>query len=82
MSGNPELSLFVVEYSLSQRAFNVATLEDIIRTNIRMIVQHHRSNDYLVVGVARTHSEANDIVNLFRSYLEKGEWPEILYFDE
>lgn len=47
MSGNPELDLFVVEYSLSQRAFNVATLKEIIRTNIRMIVQHHRSNDYL-----------------------------------
>jgi hypothetical protein len=41
-----------------------------------MIVQHQESNDYLVVGVAETRQEADEISNLFREYLEKGEWPD------
>ena len=73
---NRFMDLWVVEYSLSQRAFHISTVREMLETNFRMIVQHQESNDYLVVGVAETRQEADEISNLFREYLEKGEWPD------
>lgn len=78
MMANPLMNLFVVEYSLSQGAFHVSTIEDMLQTNVRMILHHQTSNDYLVVGLAATHEEAVELSKVFDQYLEKGEWPSLI----
>ena len=75
---NPLTVLFVVEYSLSQGAFHISTIEEMLRNNVRMIVQRQTSNDYLVVGIAATHEEAVELSKVFDQYVEKGEWPSLI----
>jgi hypothetical protein len=70
------MDLFVVEYSLSQGAFNVSTIKEMLEHNFRMIVKRQTSNDYLVVGIAASHEDASKVVDSFRKYLEKGEFPD------
>ncbi len=67
--------LYVVEYSLSQQAFNVSTVDEMLDKNCRMILRHHTSNDYLVIGIAETREEASNLVTAFRKYLDDGEFP-------
>ena len=78
---NPLMNLFVVEYSLSQGAFHISTIEEMLQNNVRMILQRQTSNDYLVVGVAATHEEAVKLSKVFDQYVENGEWPSVISDD-
>ena len=41
-------NLYVVEYSIEQSCWNIARIDDILKTNIRML-QNKISNDYKMV---------------------------------
>jgi hypothetical protein len=64
---------FVVEYSLKQNAFNILTLREMLIRNQRMIVELKFSNDFLVVGVARTREEADALQDHFLRQLEESD---------
>lgn len=50
--------LWVAEYSASQDAFHVETLQEALNSNFRMVVNKN-NNDYLIFGIFRTYDEAN-----------------------
>lgn len=64
------LDFLVVEYSLKQQSFNVITLKEMLNKNARMILEHKMSNDYVVIGIARDHEEADSVVSYFREQIE------------
>jgi hypothetical protein len=61
---------FVVEYSLSQDSFNVTTLREMLRKNAHLILERKQVSDYLVIGVAQTREEADNIMSYFQKQIE------------
>jgi hypothetical protein len=64
---------YVVEYSLTQRSFNVVTLRDMLAKNAHLILERRQVSDYLVIGVAKTREEADSIMNYFQKQIEDSE---------
>src|SRR5262245_56013869 len=56
-------NLWVVEFSQSQQAFSTRLLEEGTLTNLKIFFEA-RSCDHAVVAVARSHEEANRIVDV------------------
>jgi hypothetical protein len=75
---NVLMNLFVVEYSLSQGAFHISTIKEMLQNNVGMILHRQTSNDYLVVGITETHEEAVKLSKVFEQYVENGEWPSVI----
>lgn len=74
------MDLFVVEYSISQKAFNLCSVREMLDHNCRMILSYHTSNDYLVVGIAETYDAANALLGRLRELMDHTEFPaEITY---
>lgn len=48
MRGSRMENLYAVEYSIEQGCWNIATIDDILKSNIRML-QRKVSNDYKMV---------------------------------
>ena len=64
---------YVVEYSLSQNSFNILTWKELLNKNARMILGYKKSSDYMVIGVATTREEADNLKNHFLQQLEENE---------
>lgn len=59
--------MIVVEYSRSQRAFHVDTLENVIKNNLKMYLIHKEdnlpySNDYQIIGVFKSYDDASEFI--------------------
>jgi len=76
------MDLFVVEYSVSQKAFNLCTVREMLDHNCRMILSHKTSNDYLVVGIAESYDEANRLRATFEGYIDREGTPLEITYDE
>lgn len=57
---------FVVTWSPSQDAFDVATVGEMLRTNIG-IFANGRKGDFVVLGIAPTHAEAAALSDMLQS---------------
>ena len=57
--------MFAVEYSVSQKAFHVQTLENMLVNNIENI-KESKSLDYIPVGFCRNEEDANSFIEKFK----------------
>lgn len=63
--------LWVAEYSVQQKCFNIDTLGGAIRANYRMVCRK-QNNDYLIFGLFRTLLEAHKACDeMERKYQEQ-----------
>lgn len=58
------MQLWVVEYSLSQKAVHIHQVEDAMKANVRMILSGE-VNDYLMIAVTETRDDADQICTAF-----------------
>ena len=56
--------LYLVEYSPSQKAYNIDTFENILMQNIKNIMNNNIV-DYFVIGYGKTLKDAQELANLF-----------------
>jgi chlorite dismutase len=52
---------FVLEYSPSQRAWHIQHIEDLIDTNLLSYINQSANRDYMVMGVASTREELQQL---------------------
>ncbi len=57
--------LFVAEYSASQDSFHTDLLRDVLQMNLENALRK-RSNDYEMLGIFETATEANEFIRLLR----------------
>lgn len=60
--------LWAVEWSNSQKAFNVQTLDEAIKANWYSSYEK-KPSDWLILGVANNHAEANSMCHQLREKL-------------
>ena len=53
--------MYMIEYSVSQKAFNINTLPLMLTVNLKNAILEGE-NDYQVVGMAKTHELAQEYV--------------------
>lgn len=58
--------MFVVEYSICQKAFHVDTLEATVEKNLKNVVRGY-SNDYQIIALRETHEMALSFIESVRS---------------
>lgn len=56
--------LYLVEYSPSQKAYNIDKFENILMQNIKNIMNNNIV-DYFVIGYGKTLKEAQELADLF-----------------
>jgi hypothetical protein len=54
---NQRPSYYVLEYSPSQRAWHIEHIEDLIQANLMTYLDQDRSQDFMLMGIGRTHEE-------------------------
>lgn len=59
-------NLWTVEFSESQKAFHVDTLERILNKNIGMFLLSSNCNDWSLLAIFSSQEEANDAVMILR----------------
>lgn len=57
--------LWTVEWSGSQKCFHVDPLEKTIAANLTAFLEH-RSNDYQILAIVKTHAEASQMADMLR----------------
>jgi hypothetical protein len=48
---------YILEYSPSQRAWHISTIEDVINKNLLAYLENRSLADYMLMGFARSHEE-------------------------
>ncbi|MEW6567682.1 MAG: hypothetical protein AB1449_05860 [Chloroflexota bacterium] len=48
---------YILEYSPSQRAWHISTIEDVINKNLLAYLEDRSLADYMLMGFARSHDE-------------------------
>lgn len=52
-----ESGFYILEYSSSQRAWHISTIEDVINKNLLAYLEGRSLTDYMLMGFARSHDE-------------------------
>lgn len=61
----PELNLYCVEYSATQKCFNIETLTDAINNN-RENIEKRMPVDYQIIGIHDTYEACDKAIKVFR----------------
>lgn len=65
-------SIYVVEYSVSQKVFHIDKLTTILLKN-REAVKQGRSNDFMIIGFGQSYEAASYIADILRKDLKLDE---------
>ena len=63
--------LLAVLYSIDQDCFHIEDLKDYQNTNVRNALLGLNKNDYRMIGVFKTYTEADSYIKTFRIHLKK-----------
>ena len=61
----PEINLYCVEYSATQKCFNIETLTDAINNN-RENIEKRMPVNYQIIGIHDTYEACNKAIEVFR----------------
>jgi len=66
VGGDCTEELYAVEYSVSQKYYNIDTLNRCIENNIISSIQRNHT-DYLIIGICKNHEDADWFIKTFQS---------------